>query len=103
MTVREVEALESVLADETESLVDRFASGVFLYCLYSRSRWSDLKRVRSCVIDATDLNGTISGYLQFKTRRHKTARLVARQGIFMPLVAPVRGLCNLFGVSFFSR
>ena len=33
-----------------------------------------------------------SGYLEFKTRSHKTARLVQRQGLSMPLVAPAWGV-----------
>ena len=92
LTVAEVENLEKLLMDETEELVDRFAAGSMLFALYSRSRLSDLKRVRGFIKDVTENNGTISGYLEFRTRTHKTARLVARQGLSMPLVAPVWGL-----------
>ena len=33
----------------------------------------------------------ITGYLEYKTRSHKTARLVQKQGLSMPLVPPVWG------------
>eukprot|EP00435_Cladocopium_sp_Y103_P049235 s2261_g14.t1 len=72
-----------------------------LFCLYSRSRLSDLKKLRGYCKDVSEHNGTIAGYLEFRTRSHKTARLVARQGIAMPLVAPVWGLLWLpWGVNF---
>ena len=34
----------------------------------------------------------ISRYLEYKTRSHKTARLVQKQGLSMPLVAPMWGV-----------
>ena len=39
-----------------------------------------------------EMDGKIVGYLEFKTRSHKTARLVQRQGLSMPLVAPAWGV-----------
>eukprot|EP00435_Cladocopium_sp_Y103_P067156 s153_g29.t1 len=80
--------------DEREEVIDRFAAGAMLFCLYSRSRLSDLKKLRGYCKDVSEHNGAISGYLEFRTRSHKTARLVARQGIAMPLVAPVWGLLS---------
>eukprot|EP00435_Cladocopium_sp_Y103_P058747 s575_g20.t1 len=94
LTVQEVETLEMVLMDEREEVVDRFAAGAMLFCLYRRSRLSDLKKLRGYCKDVSEHNGTISGYFEFRTRSHKTARLVARQGIAMPLVAPVWGLLS---------
>ena len=38
------------------------------------------------------MEGKITGYLEYKTRSHKTARLVQKQGLSMPLVAPVWGV-----------
>ena len=45
-----------------------------------------------CRENSFELEGKITGYLEYKTRSHKTARLVQRQGLSMPLVAPVRGV-----------
>eukprot|EP00435_Cladocopium_sp_Y103_P074032 s203_g46.t1 len=94
LTVNEVETLERILLDEKAAIADRYAAGALLFCLYSRSRLSDLKKVRGYVKDIIEVNGTISGYIEFRTRSHKTARLVSRQGIAMPLVAPVWGLLS---------
>ena len=46
LTVKEVEALEMTLMDETEELADRYAVGSMLFGLYSRSRLSDLKETQ---------------------------------------------------------
>ena len=45
LTVKQVECLEESLWDESLGLVDRYASGVFLFCLYSRSRISGIRQV----------------------------------------------------------
>eukprot|EP00435_Cladocopium_sp_Y103_P015409 s326_g3.t1 len=101
LTVQEVQALELTLLDETEEIVDRYAAGAFLFCLYSRSTLSDLRKVRGYYKDILETNGTITGYLEFRTRSHKTSRLVAKQGLAMPLVAPVWGLLSLpWGLTF---
>ena len=42
--------------------------------------------------DIVEIEGKITGYLEYKTRNHKTARLVQKQGLSMPLVAPVWGV-----------
>ena len=94
LTVKEVEHLELYLADERCTLTDRFASGCMLFCLYSRSRWSDIRKIYSFYADIDEKEGKISGYLECKTRSHKTSRLVAKGGLAMPLVAPVWGVTS---------
>jgi len=94
LTVAEVERLESCLSDEQISIVDRVACGCMLFCLYSRSRWSDLKKVYGFESDIAEHFGKISGYLECRTRSHKTGRLVARSGLAMPLVAPIWGVTS---------
>ena len=94
LTVVEVEFLEISLVDEKMGLIDRVACGCILFCLYSRSRWSDLKRVYGFVQDVVEKDGKISGYIECRTRSHKTARLVSRSGAAMPLVAPVWGVTS---------
>ena len=101
LTVKEVEHLEYLLSDERVDLLDRVACGCMLFCLYSRSRWSDIRRVYNHINDISETDGRICGYVEFQTRTHKTSRLVAKSGIPMPLVAPVWGLTSPpWGLSF---
>ena len=92
LSVAEVASLEEFLSNERNFIIDRFAAGCFLFALYSRSRWSDLRCVYSYTADIVEIEGKITGYLKYKTRSHKTARLVQKQGLSMPLVAPVWGV-----------
>ena len=94
LTVQEVEFLETYLSDERADLTDRVACGCMLFCLYRRSRWSDIRKIYNFVTDIAEDDGKISGYLECRTRSHKTARLVAKGGISMPLVAPVWGITS---------
>ena len=73
LTVRQVEVLEESLWDEELGLVDRYASGVFLFCLFSRSRISDIRKVHGFIIDVVMEGGTAVGFLECATRNHKTA------------------------------
>ena len=41
LTVLQVLFLEETLWDESLELIDRYAAGVFLFCLFSRTRISD--------------------------------------------------------------
>ena len=101
LTVQEVEFLEMLISDERADITDRVACGCMLFCLYSRSRWSDIRKIYNFVSDVTEDEGKISGYLECRTRSHKTARLVAKGGISMPLVAPVWGITSPpWGLSF---
>ena len=81
LTTQEVLSLETFLANEKNLVVDRFAAGCFLFALFSRSRWSDLRCVYGHVADIVEMEGKIMGYLEYKTRSHKTARLVQKQGL----------------------
>ena len=92
LSVAEVLALESVFADPECDPKDCHAAGAFLFAVYSRSRWSDLRRVYRLIEDFSMEGGKAGGYVEFSTRSHKTASLVARSGLVMPLVAPVWGL-----------
>jgi hypothetical protein len=97
LTVREVEYLEQCLTDERINLVDRVACGCMLFCLYCRSRWSHFRRVYGVILDVSESDGKIAGYLECRTRSHKTNRLA------MPLVAPVWGVTSPpWGLSFAS-
>ena len=92
LTVKQVESLEESLWDESLGLVDRYASGVFLFCLYSRSRISDIRKVHGFVIDVVTEGGSAVGFLECGTRNHKTALQAQAVGVSMPLVAPITGI-----------
>ncbi|CAE7296178.1 car, partial [Symbiodinium sp. CCMP2592] len=92
LTVEQVDYLECCLDDTELDIQDRYACGAFLFCAYSRSRISDIKRVLHFFID-TVMEGTeIYGYLECATRDHKTSHQASVQGMSMPLVAPVCGV-----------
>lgn len=92
LTVLEVKQLESYLQDTSNSAVDRYAAGAFLFALFARCRWSDTKKIYAYQLDVLDQAQTVLGYIEFRTRSHKTARLVARRGLAKPLVAPIWGV-----------
>ena len=94
LTVGEVEFMETFLSDERADLTDRVACGCMLFCFYSRSRWSDIRKIYNFSPDISENDGKISGYLECRTRSHKTARQVAKGGLSMPLVAPVWGVTS---------
>lgn len=62
------------MVDEKEPLADRVAAGCFLFCVRSRSRWSDVRREYQYRQDIVEDSGKLSGYLDFRTRDHRTAR-----------------------------
>ena len=92
LTVKQVECLEDSLRDESLGLVDRYAAGVFLFCLYSRSRISDIRKVHGFLIDVVTDGGSAVGFLECGTRNHKTALQAQTVGVSMPLVAPITGV-----------
>ena len=81
LTVKQVECLEDSLWDEGLGLVDRYAAGVFLFCLYSRSRISDIRKVHGFMIDVVMEGGSAVGFLECGTRNHKTALQAQTVGV----------------------
>ena len=94
LTVSEVAMLEETLKDAKVDLLDRYAAGAFLFALYGRCRWSDLRKVNNYVLDTSTMGSKTIGYLEFSTFSHKTAAQVARHGLPLPLVAPIWGLTS---------
>ena len=94
LTVTEVTCLEELLKDASLDAFDRYAAGAFLYALYGRCRWSDLRKVAHYVLDINTSGSKTIGYLEFSTFSHKTAAQVARHGLPLPLVAPIWGLTH---------
>ena len=94
LTTNEVVFLEETLKNPGRDIRDRYAIGAFLFALYSRSRWSDLRNVDSYMLDVDYSEQKVSGFLEFRTSTHKTAAQTARHGLPMPLVAPLWGLTS---------
>ncbi|OLP87885.1 hypothetical protein AK812_SmicGene30835, partial [Symbiodinium microadriaticum] len=101
LTVGQVAFLELLLDDDSVELMDRYAAGVMLFAVYSRSRCSDLKVVEGFILDTANVGGNQIGFIECKTRSHKSSRQVAQQGLAMPLIAPIMGVRNVsWGMKF---
>ncbi|CAE7368600.1 unnamed protein product [Symbiodinium natans] len=94
LKVEQVFFLENFLRDDKMDIQDRYADGCFLFCLYSRSRISDIRQVHSLVWDVVGTGDQITGFIECATRCHKTAKQAAVQGVSMPLVAPINGIAD---------
>ena len=92
LTVLEVIFLEQCLADTSLHLLDRFAAGVFLFQIYARNRWSDIRFVKTLEFDILQLEGETRGYIEGRAKDVKQSNRRKKQTLFMPLVAPVRGV-----------
>ena len=92
LTVLEVIFLEQCLADTSLHLLDRFAAGVFLFQIYARNRWSDIHFVKTLEFDILQLEGETRGYIEGRAKDVKQSNRRKKQTLFMPLVAPVRGV-----------
>ena len=89
LRVEQVCALErKVIASDTCD-VDKYLLGGELFALYSRSRWSDLRCLDFIRIDRAP-DG--SGFVEAKTRWHKSRHAKKARKRAMPLVAPIIGL-----------
>ncbi|CAE7620298.1 unnamed protein product [Symbiodinium sp. CCMP2592] len=103
LTTDSVLYLEAFLSDEDEDLVDRYAAGCMLFSLFSRSRISDLRKVKDWILDFDCLQSHGQGFLECSTRSHKTEKDVAAIGLAMPLVAPAVGLGKVSWAVTFSK
>ncbi|CAE7260491.1 unnamed protein product [Symbiodinium sp. CCMP2592] len=88
LKVEEVLLLEGALIDGALDKVDRYATGVFLFQLYSRARVSDLRNISKLELD---LDGD-TGFIEVRTYEHKNCRLSSGPGAVLILVAPYHGL-----------
>ena len=92
LTVLEVQFLEECVAHDGLHVLDRFAAGVFLFQIYARNRWSDIRFVRSFEWDFLQVQGQTEGYIEARSKDVKQSNRKKKQTLFMPLVAPVRGV-----------
>eukprot|EP00435_Cladocopium_sp_Y103_P035389 s1019_g9.t1 len=93
LNVKTVQYLENFLFDQTNSMVDRYAAGVFLFAIFSRARFGDLRRIAKIIIDpATEDSDGSLGYLEMHSASHKMRATGNRLGAHLPLIAPIKGL-----------
>ena len=92
LTVLEVVFLEECLADTSLHLLDRFAAGVFLFQIYARNRWSDIRFIKTFEFDVLQIQGETKGYIEGRAKDVKQSNRKKKQTLFMPLAAPVRGV-----------
>ena len=80
ITVAELQVLHKVVCSIDENLWDRIFCGTVLVMVYSRSRWSDLQRAESIIIDR-DCSGVLR-FLECMVSSH----------VFLHAVAPCQGI-----------
>ena len=77
-------------------MVDRYAVGVFLFAVYSRSRFGDLRKIAKIIFDAaSDDTGESLGYIEMHSASHKMRATGNRLGAHLPLIAPIKGLSDI--------
>ena len=93
LNVKTLQFMESFLMDANRALVDRYAVGVFLFAVYSRARFGDLRRISQAIIDEVESSGASSlGFLELHSDSHKMRATGNRLGAHLPLIAPIKGL-----------
>ena len=93
LNIKTLQFLEDFMIDPQNSIVDRYASGVFLFAVYARARFGDLRRISRVIIDlASDESEGSLGYLEMHSSSHKMRATGNRLGAHLPLIAPIKGL-----------
>lgn len=74
---------------------DVYILGCCLFALYSRSRWSDLQHLQSMWFERYQVSDGIFGFVEARTKFHKTGSSMERKLRYMPLVAPINGVTKV--------
>ena len=80
------------------NLVDKYMLGAVLFCIFSRSRWSDIKYLDQIWVEKDHYEGEVFGFVEARTRHHKSATSLGKKQRFMPLVCPLLGISGLHWV-----
>eukprot|EP00435_Cladocopium_sp_Y103_P059351 s1613_g21.t1 len=91
LTVEEVRALEDMVANAS-NVLDKYFAGCMLFALYSRARWSDLASMQSLFYDVVDTHEGPFGFIEARTRIHKTSNSAEKKAMYLPFVAPTQGV-----------
>ena len=87
----EVLILEKHMSTDMD-LVDKYMLGAVLFCIFSRSRWSDIKYLDQIWVDKDHYEGEVFGFVEARARHHKSATSLGKKQRFMPLVCPLLGI-----------
>ena len=80
--------LGNLLTDDVSSVEEKYCASIFLFLVYTRSRFSDAQRIAS--------EPKIErGHLVAEVKNYKTARAKGRRGLALPVCAPALGLRKL--------
>eukprot|EP00435_Cladocopium_sp_Y103_P010077 s916_g2.t1 len=91
LTVDEVLALEQMVSGAT-NVLDKYFAGCMLFALYSRARWSDLACMQCLFYDVVDTHEGPFGFVEARTRIHKTSSSAEKKALYLPFVAPIQGI-----------
>ena len=94
LTADEVRRLEKMM-ELPICVTDKYLLGGILFAIFSRSRWSDLQFIDRMWLDQTEYNGEPFGFLEARTKFHKTSTGLAKKRRYMPLVCPVLGISGV--------
>ncbi|CAE7192582.1 unnamed protein product, partial [Symbiodinium sp. CCMP2592] len=84
LKVSEVLQLHAICCDPSISVIDRCGAAHFLAMLYARARPSDIRCVKSILIDVHNEDWS-SGFIELGTLEHKTSRLDTQRRRILPL------------------
>lgn len=73
---------------------DKYLLGCLLFALYSRSRWSDLQHLHNMWVERHEMEGAVFGFVEARTKFHKTGSAMEKKLRFMPLVCPLLGITD---------
>ncbi|CAE7540441.1 unnamed protein product [Symbiodinium sp. CCMP2592] len=93
LKVSEVLQLRAICCDRDISVIDRCGAAHFLAMLYARARASDIRCVKSILIDVHNEDWS-SGFIELGTLEHKTSRLDTQRRRILPLVIPGQGIAK---------
>ncbi|CAE7041878.1 unnamed protein product [Symbiodinium sp. CCMP2592] len=93
LKVSEVLQLHAICCDRDISVIDRCGAAHFLAMLYARARASDIRCVKSILIDVRNEDWS-SGFIELGTLEHKTSRLDTQRRRILPLVIPGQGIAK---------
>ena len=94
LKAKELAALEQAMTSDLDAR-DIYMLGAIIFAVLSRSRWSDLKFVDQFWVERAEFNGQPFGFVEARTKFHKTATSLAKKQRHMPLVAPLLGVTDV--------